>query len=688
MSLPNTTLQQAVELLLGSGIRLVRREDAITDLSAVGLPPVLSFSRNRQLMKALNERGYAHFHSFIAIPSRTAPRWVLPIAARSAMLAATDIYQPHKMAPRLIKKMAGGMLRLGREGWLGPRLLIASTGRSPLEILVRELTGERLPLFALSFGRRPAVRKLTVQVMRPNGEILGYIKLPLTDLARERVMQEASVLDGLSRFPALRLHVPGLLHAGEWSDSYMLFQTPLRGEPGPTAISKLHETFLSTLSSAHRVDRDGMSLVEDVATRWGKVVGLLDSKWSALGSEVLRRSAQCLGCRTLPCGIGHGDFAPWNTRFADGRLLVFDWESSRWDAPLSWDLFHFSLQTAASSLKAKQSVRFSEASDDRDIYRLYLLDSVIQFVQEQNTDAVEHRKRLLTGELEKPLDMRSGERQVTVQIIEPRSKTAALGRSIGSCTASRVPSIVTTSWDDGSPRDRRIAELLRSRELPGTFYIPMSGYLGGPTLTRADIQALSDDGFEVGAHSVSHESLTLLRTRREIEHEVVACKHALEQTIGKEVAMFCYPNGRYNSRVMKEVHSAGYKGARTTRMLSITPAFKPFEMPTTLQAYPHPRSGYVRDLGRARNVPGLWRFTTKLGGFQNWIDLGKQLFSQVLENGGVWHLYGHSWEINQLGLWSDLIEMLDYVSHRNGVLYLTNSELVSVVSKQGNYQVA
>jgi peptidoglycan-N-acetylglucosamine deacetylase len=104
-------------------------------------------------------------------------------------------------------------------------------------------------------------------------------------------------------------------------------------------------------------------------------------------------------------------------------------------------------------------------------------------------------------------------------------------------------------------------------------------------------------------------------------------------------------------------------------------------MPTTLQAFPHPRTGYLRDLGRAKNIPGLWKFTTELSRLESWIDIGKRLFSQVLEHGGIWHLYGHSWEIDDLALWGELREILDHVSNREDVIYLTNGQLLSLVNR-------
>jgi peptidoglycan/xylan/chitin deacetylase (PgdA/CDA1 family) len=252
-----------------------------------------------------------------------------------------------------------------------------------------------------------------------------------------------------------------------------------------------------------------------------------------------------------------------------------------------------------------------------------------------------------------------------------------------------TPRIVTTSWDDGDQADLRLAEILRSRGISGTFYVPTQPYGGRPALSHGDLRSLSSEDFEIGAHSVTHKLLWRLPAE-ELAAEINPCKPTLEDVLGKEVRMFCYPCGRYDSKVIRALQKAGYRGARTVRMLSTRLEFNRFEMPTTVQIMPHPRSAYVRNVLRARKMEGVQTFVRNLGRLDSWLELGKRLFDSVLHNGGIWHLWGHSHEIDKMGLWQELEEILDYVGRRPGVLYLPNGEVNRILypsaSHAGNGQ--
>jgi hypothetical protein len=318
------------------------------------------------------------------------------------MLEGFHIYTPYAWAAQKVKATAVRLIKAGWNGWGCSRVLIASIERLPLEKLVAEVTGEREPTFAMSLGVGGNVRKLTVQVMRPNGEILGYVKLPLTEAAAERVRHEAAILERLRHFAPLLPHIPKVLYASEWVDRYILFQSPGPSCPGPVEFGALHESFLRTLWSAYQVQKPGFELVEEVAARWRKRDILLDADLRELGERALEKAHRELDVVTIPCGIMHGDFVPWNTRLDNGRLFAFDWEFATWDVPHLWDALHFHVQLA-DLLKRETGKRFllDRSRNNKGCFVLYMLNSISAYLEEGGIDhpGIVYRKRMLLREL-------------------------------------------------------------------------------------------------------------------------------------------------------------------------------------------------------------------------------------------------------------------------------------------------
>lgn len=232
--------------------------------------------------------------------------------------------------------------------------------------------------------------------------------------------------------------------------------------------------------------------------------------------------------------------------------------------------------------------------------------------------------------------------------------------------------VVTTSWDDGDRCDLRLAEMLASHGLAGTFYIPIEPFQAGRQLTAQQMRDLAAGGFEIGAHSVSHRSLNGL-SGEDQRREISDCKRILEDLLGLPIKSFCYPNGKVNRHALRCVEEAGYQGARTTRVLRCSLKFRRFEMPTALQAYPLGARPYFRNLLRGGNVAGLADYVLRLSRAESWVSVGKVLFDRVLEKGGFWHLYGHAWELEDLNLWKQLDDLLAYVARRPEVHYVTNA---------------
>ena len=235
-------------------------------------------------------------------------------------------------------------------------------------------------------------------------------------------------------------------------------------------------------------------------------------------------------------------------------------------------------------------------------------------------------------------------------------------------------SYITTSWDDGHPLDFRIAELLSEYRLQGTFYVPME--TGNVTMAPAQVRQLSD-AFEVGAHTLHH--VDLIRTGAcEAQREIADSKSWVEEVTGRPCRMFCPPKGRYAPRDLRMIRDAGYSGVRTVELLSVDfprPTVGLWLMPTTLQAHPHGLAGYARNIAQRAAFSNLWLYILH-GRSVDWVELARSLLSEALKRGGVFHLWGHSWELQEEGQWRRLEDVLEFASGFTSQMpALTNSQV-------------
>ncbi len=212
--------------------------------------------------------------------------------------------------------------------------------------------------------------------------------------------------------------------------------------------------------------------------------------------------------------------------------------------------------------------------------------------------------------------------------------------------------IITTSWDDGHPLDARIAEMLDRFGLTGTFYIPRSISTG--VMPHAQIRELAGR-FEIGAHTLNHVFLsdTDDATARQ---EIAGSKQWVQDTTGQACPMFCPPAGRYNRQHLPMFTSAGFSGIRSVEFFSLDrPRTRDglLELPTTLQAYPQSYSAYARNLAKRRIFRNFWLYTVH-GHSRHWPTLARRFLDRAVAAGGVFHLWGHSWEIEQASQWAEL----------------------------------
>jgi peptidoglycan/xylan/chitin deacetylase (PgdA/CDA1 family) len=234
--------------------------------------------------------------------------------------------------------------------------------------------------------------------------------------------------------------------------------------------------------------------------------------------------------------------------------------------------------------------------------------------------------------------------------------------------------LMTTSWDDGHPLDLRVAELLAKYGLTGTFYVPRSSQK--PVMDRSQIRELSKS-FEIGGHTLEHVAIDQL-SDPEARAQLSGSREWIEELTRKSCRVFCFPGGKFRNRQLQLVRQAGYQAARTVELLSIA---RPhcvsglFVVPTTIQAFPHGACAYAKNAAKRCSVSHFANLPAAIRS-QGWVSLARGMLNRAIEDGGVFHFWGHSWEIEAEGQWENVDSLLKTMSEcRHEFKIVTNSEV-------------
>jgi len=237
-----------------------------------------------------------------------------------------------------------------------------------------------------------------------------------------------------------------------------------------------------------------------------------------------------------------------------------------------------------------------------------------------------------------------------------------------------MPKIITTSWDDGHPKDFLINELLDKYNLKGTFYIPRTNP-ENEVMNEVQIQLIAKNN-EIGGHTLNHVNLTDLNSK-DMDTEVLGCYHWQKGMLGIDPVSFCFPRGAYNAEVINCISRAGFKIARTTELLSVLPYTHNNLLATTIQVYEHKSITYYKHLiKRSRFNNLLWWMQSASG--TDLLKMTDYYITRIIKHDGCFHLWGHSWEIEKYRLWNKLELIFKHISGLNEFNYFWNREVVGV----------
>jgi hypothetical protein len=282
--------------------------------------------------------------TYRAYPNLANVRWLLP--ANQAALRRAGIgglYQPNSLRGRAVRTIIGAGAVLGEKVWLEEDTL------ARLETMLASVVGVEAVRLAFYLGVPAPHRKVTAQVLTPDGKTLAYAKIATSPLAQEAVKTERRALLRLSESAGLQGTVPKVLGSLDWHGGTILLITMGPPRPGPRGLSSVHLRFCTQVFQSFRVQE---TFVESpMWTRMSEIwLRLQHSSPETLPANLgpaLERLHDELGPVSMPLSLAHGDFTPWNTRLGPRSLFVLDWErASEGMSPL-YDAFNFQALQAA-----------------------------------------------------------------------------------------------------------------------------------------------------------------------------------------------------------------------------------------------------------------------------------------------------------------------------------------------------
>lgn len=206
-----------------------------------------------------------------------------------------------------------------------------------------------------------------------------------------------------------------------------------------------------------------------------------------------------------------------------------------------------------------------------------------------------------------------------------------------------------SSWDDGTKYDIRLAQMLKEHNIPAIFYISNNHpkFYKEDMLSDEQIKMLKRIGFEIGGHTYNHPDDLKLFYEKDCRDEIFKNKEYLENLLGEKITKFCYPRGRYNEDTIRILKEVGYGESRTTMVLNTNIPTNPFRTYTSIHVHPTRRE--------YNGVP--------------WYEVARELYKEAKKKNGYFHIFGHSWEIENFGLWEELEDFLTKISEHS---YLWN----------------
>lgn len=188
------------------------------------------------------------------------------------------------------------------------------------------------------------------------------------------------------------------------------------------------------------------------------------------------------------------------------------------------------------------------------------------------------------------------------------------------------------------------------------------------------IKNLDANNFEIGAHTYSHTYLKGLESAI-AEEEMLNGKIFLQDLLAKEISHFCFPGGRYDSKLVR-ISKKYFKSARTADTgaliykpsFLIRPTFHFYERGTKsilFHSFKNNTSLFLAILKNKKNID----YFTLLESVLRELEKSPETYGIII--------WGHSWEIDACQLWSRLEQLFIFINSYLKHCKTTYSDLIN-----------
>jgi len=284
-------------------------------------------------------------HTWLRLPDGRG--YLLPLRRGRAFRRGLELYPAQGRRARFGKAVLGALAGMGVKG-PGLARVRLEEGEDSVFATLREVFKRDDLCFAVSLGTPGPHRKPVIQVLTPEGEVLGYAKVGWNGATRELVENDARMSRAISEMNFPWLCVPEIIHFSQRGCRAILVTAPLEGLQTAKWGDEVQEKFSKAMAMiADQTRRDMMFLNTPFWKELNDRLSVLSSHLPYYQFKVLSHGLTVLKARLgnlkLPWVLRLGDTTRWNMAFdkQNGKLKILDLEYAKEDWLAGWDLFRF-----------------------------------------------------------------------------------------------------------------------------------------------------------------------------------------------------------------------------------------------------------------------------------------------------------------------------------------------------------